>query len=147
MKQCYFNFIKNLMFKSYCKLKESNDQINIPVIALLLNNFEIVDEARNFENMHAEQILINRNNIKNKNMLITLEPCPACAFHLLQKGIDKIFFGGFNYQYGALGGKFNLQFNFSKDLNFNKTEIFGGFYKLENETLIKDYFKNLRIVA
>lgn len=117
-----------------------NEQI--PVYALLLKNFQILDESQNSESQHAEIILLERNaRLHELDLLVTLEPCPACLFNLTQKGIRTIFFGGFNYQYGACGGKFNLLEQVFLDY---KPKIYGGFLKTINENLLKRFFLHLR---
>ena len=115
----------------------------VPVYALLLNKLQIIDECCNIGNQHAESILLHRNTIDNNNfdLLVTLEPCPACFFQIYNSKIQNIFFGGFNYQYGPCGGKFHLLHM----INQEKSNVFGGFLKEQNENLIKNFFIKLRL--
>lgn len=98
--------------------------------------------------MHAEIIAINSACKKLKSwrlndciMYVTLEPCPMCAGAILNSRIKKLYFAAADSSYGAVVSKYNLL----TDNNLNHTcEFEMGQYKEESETLIKDFFNNLR---
>ena len=138
-KSCPFRIIQELMDYSLSCLE--NNCNSIPVYAILLKNFKIIDESSNFGNKHAEIILLERNNIENLDILITLEPCPSCLFLLYQGGVRNIYFGAFNYQYGSCGGRVHL-LNTIKTLR--KINIFGGFCKTQNEEVLNKFFYGIR---
>jgi tRNA(Arg) A34 adenosine deaminase TadA len=138
----FFSII-DLMKYSLEKIRASEEIFDVPIYAILLKNFEIVDETKNIGKKHAEEILLERNNIFSLDILVNLEPCPSCLFKLMKFGIRNIFFGGFNYQYGSCGGKFHLSDSIIFD-TFSKKNIFGGFLKQENEDLMKKFFQKIR---
>ena len=54
-------------------------------------------------------------------LYVTLEPCPMCAWAILQARIKTVFFGSYDTKYGAFGSAIDLR-NFS-DV---KSKVFGG---------------------
>ena len=73
------------------------------------------------------------------DLYVTLEPCPMCAWAILQSRIKNVYFGSYDNIYGAFASKMNLN-NFSE----YKTNVKGGILEKECNNLIKDYFKGIR---
>jgi len=125
---------------------------DIPIAALIVKNNEVIALATNKreENnqtiAHAEILAINKANQKLNSwrldecdMYVTLEPCPMCAWAILNARIKNLYFGSCDLKYGAFGGAIDL----SKLAN-SKINIKGGILEDECNQLIKKYFENLR---
>lgn len=110
---------------------------NVPVGAALKIGDRIIYNS-NQKDVHAEFLLL-QNLREDADLFLTLEPCPSCAFQILKKPIKRLFFGFFNKEYGAFGGKFCLW----KVINLPKPEIFGGLCENEDNYLL-NFFKKKR---
>ncbi len=131
-------------------LKSGND---IPVGAVVVKGGEIIASAHNEKEVlsdvtgHAEILAIRRAEQKLKNwrlndceMYVTLEPCPMCAWAIIQSGIKSVYFGSYDVNYGALGSKIDL-----RPLANSKLKVYGGISETECNKLLEDYFENLRL--
>lgn len=125
---------------------------DLPIGAVLVKNNEIICEAHNQKEFlkdvtaHAEMLVIKEGQmvlgttiLSDCELYVTLEPCPMCAWAILNSRISKVFFGAYDTIYGALGSATDLR----KFLN-SKTEIIGGIKEEECSTLLKNYFKTIR---
>lgn len=96
---------------------------------------------------HAEIIAINQASnflggwrLIDCDMYVTLEPCAMCAGAIINSRIDKVFFGAFDYRFGAVGSKINLF-----DGGFNHVPEFeSGILRQECSEIIKSFFRQLR---
>ncbi len=126
--------------------------MDIPVGCAIVKDGEIVSlchnekEAKNSVSAHAEILALNLAakslnswRLMECDLYVTLEPCPMCAWAILNSRIKNVYFGAYDTKYGAFGGALNLQ-NYS---DF-KTNIFGGIMEKECEDLLKKYFKEVR---
>lgn len=86
--------------------------------------------------LEAATKIIGSNHLNGCQIYITLEPCPMCAGAIRSAQIDEIYFGAFSPNDGSAGTVYNL---FPK-----KTKIFGGIKKSDCESLLTEYFRNLR---
>lgn len=96
---------------------------------------------------HAEIIAINQASrnlggwrLIDCDMYVTLEPCAMCAGAIINSRIEKVFFGTFDYRFGAVGSKINL---FEKGFN-HVPEFESGMLNQECSEIIKLFFKQLR---
>jgi tRNA(adenine34) deaminase len=125
---------------------------DIAVGAVIVKNGEIISSAHNKKELnkdvteHAEIIAIREASIKldkwrldDCELYVTLEPCPMCAWAILQARIRNVYFGSYDTNYGALGSKLDLR----KILNSN-TKVYGGIMEDECNNLLKTYFQNMR---
>ena len=125
---------------------------DLPIGAVLVKNGKIIAKAHNEKELkkdvtsHAEMLVIqegqkvlNTTVLTDCQLYVTLEPCPMCAWAILNSRISKVFFGSYDTIYGALGSATDLR----KYLN-SKTEIIGGIKEEECSTLLKNYFKTIR---
>ncbi len=125
---------------------------DIPVGALIVKNGEIISISHNKKEQlnevtaHAEILALNMAAKKLKSwrlfdcdLYVTLEPCPMCAWAILNSGIKNVYFGACDTKYGAFGGALNLN-----RYNGFKTKVFGGIMEKECEELLKEYFKSIR---
>ena len=125
---------------------------DLPIGAVLVKNGKIIAKAHNEKELkkdvtsHAEMLVIqegqkvlNTTVLTDCQLYVTLEPCPMCAWAILNSRISKVFFCVYDTIYGALGSATDLR----KYLN-SKTEIIGGIKEEECSTLLKNYFKTIR---
>ena len=125
---------------------------DLPIGAVLVRNGEVLAKAhnekekRNDVTAHAEMLVIQQAHkilqtalLNDCELYVTLEPCPMCAWAILNARISKVFFGAYDNMYGALGSKTDLR----KFLN-SKTVVKGGISEEQCSTLLKEYFKKIR---
>lgn len=133
----------------YIAKQSEND---IPVGAVMICNGEIIAQSCNKKEQqqmatkHAEMIVIeeacqklNSWRLENCELYVTLEPCPMCAWALLQSRLKAVYFGAYDQLYGALGSKLDL-----KKLSNSKTKVTGGILETECNELLKQYFEKMR---
>lgn len=125
---------------------------DLPVGCVIEKNGEILAKTHNLKEKlndatcHAEILAIKEVSKKLQNwrlegcnLYVTLEPCPMCFWGILNSGIEKIYFGAYDTNYGAAGGKINLSL-----LSTRKPEIYGGILEDKCKKLLDDYFKKIR---
>lgn len=125
---------------------------DIPVGAVIVCGSEIIAEAHNEKELcnnpilHAEIVAINKaceklgtKRLDSCSIYVTLEPCPMCAWAILESRLEAVYFGSYDALYGAFGSKMDL----SKTMN-SKIKIQGGILENECNNLIREYFGRLR---
>lgn len=83
--------------------------------------------------------LLNTFRLNDCDLYVTLEPCPMCAWTIIQSKIRNCYFGAYDSLYGALGSKIDL-----RKLANSKLMVKGGILEDECNNLIKGFFKELR---
>lgn len=124
----------------------------IPVGAIILKNGEIIASAVNrkeFSNDvsgHAEILAIreasqklNRWRLDDCEIYVTLEPCPMCAWAILQARIKTVYFGSYDVKYGAFGSAIDL-----RTFSDTKPKVFGGIMEEKCDEILKKFFERLR---
>lgn len=77
-------------------------------------------------------------------LYVTLEPCQMCAGALVQSRIDRVVIGCMNQKAGCAGSVLNLL----EEPNFNhQAEVTRGVLESECESMMKSFFKALRMTA
>ena len=130
--------------------KQANGEI--PVGAIIVKDGDIIASAYNQKEInndvtsHAEILAIRKAEqelgqwrLDNCEMYVTLEPCPMCAWAIINSRIKTLYFGSYDTNYGALGSKIDLR----KIVN-SKLKVFGGILEDECNNILKKYFENLR---
>ena len=125
---------------------------DVPVGALIVKNGEIIASACNEReknndiSAHAEILAIRRAEEKLGNwrldeceLYVTLEPCPMCAWAILQSRISAVYFGSFDKQYGALGSVLDL-----REQAQSKLKVYGSILEKECDNIIKEFWANKR---
>ena len=74
------------------------------------------------------------------DLYVTLEPCAMCAAAIIQSGVRRVYFGAWDTEAGACGGRVNL----FRDLLRVKTEVYGGIMENECTKMLKEFFQGLR---
>lgn len=126
--------------------------LDIPVCAIVTKNDEIISiktnerEKNKLITSHAEILALNDANKKLESLrlddcdiYVTLEPCPMCAWAIINSKIKNVYFASFDINYGAFGGAINLA-----QLANSKINIYGGIMEEESSAILKNYFKELR---
>lgn len=124
----------------------------IPVGAVIVKNGEVISQAFNKKESrfdvtaHAEILAIRKAAKKLKcwrlddcEMYVTLEPCPMCAWAIIQSRIKVVYFGAYDSNYGALGSVIDL-----RDIAHSKMNVYGGIMEQECNKLLEDYFLRMR---
>lgn len=125
---------------------------DLPIGAVIMRDGKVLakahnkKEAKNDVTAHAEMLVIQSAQKKLKTSIlddceiyITLEPCPMCAWAILNARIPKVYFGAYDSMYGSLGTAIDL-----RDYMKSKTDVVGGILEEECSQLLKDYFKEIR---
>ncbi len=125
---------------------------DVPVCAVIILGDKIVSvevnrkEQDNLAISHAEILAIISANKKLKNwrlndcdMYVTLEPCPMCAWAIINARIANLYFASYDTKYGAFGGAFNIN-----EYSGYKVNVHGGLMEKEGDMLLKKYFDKMR---
>ncbi|MCM1009892.1 MAG: nucleoside deaminase [Fusobacterium sp.] len=124
----------------------------IPIAALVVKDGKVISSASNRKEIgndvtaHAEILAIREAEQKlgswrldGCELYVNLEPCPMCAWAIIQSRISAVYFGSFDRNYGALGSALDLR----KLLNSN-LKVYGGIMEEECNKILEDYFAGLR---
>ena len=127
-------------------------KIDVPVGCIIKKDGVIIASAHNRREedndilAHAEmlaikeaQINLNTSRLKGCEMYVTLEPCPMCAWAVIQSGISTPYFGSYNPQYGAL-----ISNNIFKSLTNSPLKVYGGIEEDKCNKILEDFFKSIR---
>ena len=103
-------------------------------------------EADNDVTAHAEMLaikeaqkILNTSRLKGCEMYVTLEPCPMCAWAIIQAGISTLYFASYNPQYGAF-----LSNNIFKDLTGASLKVYGGIEEDRCNKILEEFFRSIR---
>lgn len=126
----------------------------IPVGAIIVMNDEILSKAHNLvetnkdSSAHAEllaiksaETILNEKYLSGCTLYVTLEPCIMCSGALIWSKIDRIVFGAMDAKVGACGSKYHLV---QEAANNHKIEVIQGILETECESLLKQFFADLR---
>lgn len=124
---------------------------DIPVGAVIKSGDETVASCHNLKEelndvtAHAEILAIKeaeqklgRWRLDDCDMYVTLEPCPMCAWAILQSRIKNLYFGSYDRQYGGFS-VYRLQSKTNSSIN-----IYGGIMEEECDKLLKEFFEKIR---
>ena len=126
--------------------------IDVPIGCVIKKDGKIVSYAHNIreENnditAHAEiiavkvaQKILNTSRLTDCEMYVTLEPCPMCAWAIIQSGIKALYFGSYNKQYGAMGSVLDLP-----KLAHSKIKVYGGIEEEVCDKILEEFWDNVR---
>ena len=102
------------------------------------NNNDVTAHAEMLAIQEAQKIL-NTSRLKDCEMYVTLEPCPMCAWAIIQSGIKAIYFGSYNTQYGAMGSVIDLP-----KLASSKIKVYGGIEEAKCDKILKEFWHTIR---
>ncbi len=126
----------------------------VPVGAVIVYQGKIIARAYNRKEelqdptAHAEILAIRQAtkylrswHLEDTTLYVTLEPCPMCAYAMLQARINKLIFGTPDLKVGAAGSIINIV----QDKRFNhQIEVVGGVLKKECSLILQKFFKERR---
>lgn len=129
-----------------------NAQGEIAVGAIIVKDGKVLSSACNKKETsndvtaHAEILAIREAEQKlgtwrldDCEMYVTLEPCPMCAWAIVQSRIKTVYFGSYDTNYGALGSATDV-----RKLANSKLKVFGGILEAECDELLKKCFEDMR---
>ncbi len=133
--------------------KQSADEGEVPVGAIVVCDGEIVGEGRNRREIvknalhHAEIEAINQAcqrlqgwRLWKCDLYVTLEPCPMCAGAIINSRIKNVYFGAKDEKNGAVVSAAQLF-----DMNFTHKPLYeGGIMGDECAEVLSSFFKDLR---
>lgn len=140
------------MFMKHALDAAKNCENEIAIGAVIVKDNEIIASACNRKEIlndvsaHAE-ILALREAAKKLDswrlydcdLYVTLEPCPMCAWAIVQSGIRAVYFGSYDTNYGALGSVIDVR----QPAN-SKLKVYGGIMEEECNKILKDCFEKIR---
>lgn len=129
-----------------------NCKNEIAIGAVIVQNGEVIASACNLKetlndvSAHAEILALKEAakklgnwRLKDCEMYVTLEPCPMCAWAIVQSGLKTVYFGAYDMNYGAFGSVIDV-----RKLANSKLKVYGGIMEEECNALLKKCFENIR---
>lgn len=142
--------MNNFMQEAINVAKDSG--ADVPVGAVIVKNGKIIASASNERektndiSAHAEILAIRRaesvlNNwrLDDCELYVTLEPCPMCAWAILQSRIKTVYFGSYDTQYGALGSVLDLREQANSQL-----KVYSGIMEEECNNMLECFWQERR---
>ena len=127
-------------------------EADIPVGAVIVKDGEVIAKAHNMREKnndvtsHAEILAIreackklNNWRLNDCELYVTLEPCPMCAWAILQSKMKAVYFGSYDTKYGGFSSVCDL-----RKISDSKINIYGGIMENECNTIMTDFFKSVR---
>ena len=122
----------------------------VPVGAVLVKDGMVIARGHNLtmerENMlaHAEMLVmeegrkkLGKRRLDDCSLYVTLEPCPMCAGGVLLLRPERVYFGAYDTEAGACGGKHDV-------LKNSGIEVYGGIMEQACTEILKEFFSGLR---
>ena len=125
---------------------------DIPVGCVIKKDGRIIATAHNKREelndvtAHAEilaikeaQKILGTSRLNDCEIYVTLEPCPMCAWAIIQAGIKTLYFGAYNTQYGGIESVIKLP-----QIANSKIKVYGGIKEDECSIILNKFFEELR---
>ena len=129
-----------------------NAQGEIPIGAVIVKDGEVIVSTCNRKEVekdvtsHAEILalrkaadILGRWRLNDCEMYVTLEPCPMCAWAILQARLKRVYFGSYDTNYGAFGSAIDL-----RELAHSTMPVYGGIMEEECNKILDEYFQKMR---
>ena len=133
----------------------SQSALEVPIGAVIVKDGEIIARACNQKerdldiSAHSEILVLKQaarrlNNwrLDGCDMYVTLEPCPMCAWAIMQARVNNLYFGAYDSLYGAFSVLPQMM-----QISNSKLNVKGGIMEVECEAVLKDYFNKLRLIS
>jgi len=142
-------YIYNVMEKLINFTSNSKD---VPIGACVIKDGNIISMKTNDSQnaiFHAEILAIidacnklNSKDLRECEMVVTLEPCPMCMSAIILSKIKRLYFGARDFRMGAAESVIKLQ----KEIILNhNVEVIGGIMEYECKNLLLEFFKQKRV--
>ena len=147
------NAAEKYMKEALKEAKKAEKIGEVPIGAVIVKDNKIIARAHNLRETkmnslkHAEIIAIDKAckklgnfRLEDCDLYVTVEPCLMCAGAIVQSRIKKVYFGTQEEKYGAVvsvANAFDIKSN-------HKVEVEQDICKCECESIIKEFFKELR---
>jgi tRNA(adenine34) deaminase len=143
------------MFLAIEEAKLAESEGEVPVGAVLVKEDLLIAKShnqsilKNDATAHAEMQIIQSAGKKLKNyrlnetiLYVTLEPCAMCFGAMIHARIERIVYGAYDSKTGVCGSCGDL-----RNARFFKhhIDITSGVLELENQNILKSFFKKLRL--
>lgn len=129
-----------------------NKKIDIPIGCVIKLDGKVIVSEHNLREQnnditaHAEilaiqkaQKILGTTRLNQCEMYVTLEPCPMCAWAIIQSGIKSLYFGSYNTQYGAMYSVIDLP-----KLANSKIKIYGGIEESKCNIILEEFWSKVR---
>ncbi len=126
----------------------------IPVGAVIVKENKIIAKTHNLKELnnnplhHAEILAIDYASkvlgnwrLNDCDMYVTLEPCVMCAGAILNARIKNLYFGAYDYKFGACFSNDNI---FLTNKENSHTTVYGGIMEKECKNILDIFFNKLR---
>lgn len=140
------------LFERALREAKQTSSLDVPVGCAIIKDGVIIGAAHNQKEElndvtgHAEIIAIREvqrklcsRRLNGCEMYVTLEPCPMCAWAIISSGIEKVYFGSYNTQCGALGTVMDL-----RKISNSKLDVYGGIEEEKCDKILDKFFKKIR---
>jgi len=125
---------------------------DVPVGCVIVRHGEVIAAANNRKEetndvtAHAEVLAIKAAQkvlkcwrLDDCELYVTLEPCPMCAWAILQSRIKTVYFGSYNTKCGAFGTVIDLKRTAESGI-----KIYGGIEEEKCDKILDNFFERLR---
>ena len=126
----------------------------VPIAALIVQGNQVLAQAHNYRELwqdptaHAEVIAIRAAatalgtwRLTDTTLYATVEPCSMCIGAIILARVSRVVFGAWDPKAGACGSVFDL----TNEPRLNhRVEIVGGLLEAESQTLLQQFFRQLR---
>ncbi len=144
----------DLMHAAIAEAQKAKAKNEIPVGAIVVLAGEVIGRGFNRTisdcdpSAHAEVVALRQAAANHKNhrlngttVYVTLEPCAMCVGAMIQARIQRVVFGAYDANAGALGSVLDLS-DFKK---FNhRIEVNGGLLEADCSTILKEFLMSKR---
>ena len=140
----------DLMRRALKLAKQAEGEISVG--AIISKDGEIIAEAYNRKEQdndvtaHAEILAIREAGqklgswrLEGCDLYVTLEPCPMCAWAIINSRLSNVYFGSYDTNYGAFGSKIDL-----RKIANSKQKVYGGILEDECDQILRDCFGKIR---
>lgn len=147
--------VEEMMELAYEEALKAYSLDEVPVGAILIDSKgEVVAKAHNLKERmkdstaHAEMLAIKKSSLVlddwrllDTSLFVTLEPCLMCLAAILHARIKNLYFGAYDFKYGA----FSHGYSFHKDGSLNhKISVQGGIHQMKCASLMQSFFRDKR---
>ncbi|MGN1195674.1 MAG: nucleoside deaminase [Acutalibacteraceae bacterium] len=143
---------RQAMLSAIENARQAADSGEVPVGAVVVKDGLIIGEGRNRREkgknavLHAEIEAIEKAcekvgswRLHGCELFVTLEPCPMCAGAIVNARLDRVVFGSYDENGGAVISRAELFSDFGYS-----PETVGGYMEKECAEILTDFFKKRR---